>query len=107
MPKTENRGRPAKLILDEEFREIYKTHTNTEIAEMYGVTVSAVQKMARRSELAKKTDGGRPCSMPDEAELIELCKNHTDKEVAELHGVCPGTVAYWRKKLKISKYKVA
>lgn len=108
MTKTENRGRPAKLIFDEKFIELYNNNSNARVAEIYGVTISAVQKMARRNELDKKTEGGRPCSMPDVDELRTLCKYHTDKEIAQLHGVCPGTVAYWRKKLGISKYnKVA
>lgn len=97
------RGRPAKLIMDEKFMELYENSSNAEIAKEYNVTISAVQKMARRNEL-RKNDGGRPSSMPDAAELTLLCANHTDKEVAELHKVCPGTVAYWRKKLGITKY---
>lgn len=101
--KTETRGRPAKLLLNEDFINLYNTHSNADIAKEYGVTVSAVQKAARKLDM-KKTETGRPGSMPDVAEFKELCKHHTDKEIAELHDVCPGTVAYWRKKAGITKY---
>lgn len=101
--KTENRGRPAKLLLNEDFVNLYNTKSNADIAKEYGVTVSAVQKAARRLDM-KKTETGRPGSMPTIAELQELCANHTDKEIAEQRKVCPGTVAYWRKKAGITKY---
>ena len=104
--KNENRGRPAKLLLNEEFVEMYNNCSNAKIAKEYGVTVSAVQKAARKLDM-KKSETGRPCSMPDIAELKLLCANHTDKEIAQLHDVCPGTVAYWRKKAGITKYDKA
>lgn len=105
--KTERRGRPAKLQYDEFFQDAYNTLSNKDIANLYGVTVSAVQKMARRNDI-RKTKTGRPGSMPDSAQLQELCMAHTDKEISIMYNVCPGTIAYWRKKLGITKYnKVA
>lgn len=101
--KTENRGRPSKLPEMDVFATMYENHSNAALAEMYGVTVSTIQKAARRNGM-KKTETGRPCFAPDVAELVELCKHHTDKEVAELFSVCPGTVAYWRKRANITKY---
>lgn len=98
------RGRPAKLPGVAEFVEVYDQYSNKELAKLYGVKVSAVQKMARKVDV-RKSDTGRPGSAPDEAELKELCIHHTDKEIAEMHNVCPGTVAYWRKKAGIKKYK--
>lgn len=103
MTKTETRGRPAKLLTNDKFIALYEKQSNAQIAEQYGVTVSAVQKAARKMGM-RKTETGRPGSMPEIAELKELCKYHTDKEIAELHDVCPGTVAYWRKKAGITKY---
>lgn len=104
MTKTENRGRPTTVFVNEQFIKDYETKSNKQLAKDCGVTVSAIQKAARKAGLKGKTEGGRPCSMPDADELRELCKYHTDKEIAKIHDVCPGTVAYWRKKLGISKY---
>ena len=102
-----HRGRPMKLPTTQVFAEIYENHSNAEIADMYGVTISTVQKMARKNDM-RKTETGRPGSAPMYEELVELCKHHTDKEIAEIHNVCTGTVAYWRKKAGITKYnKVA
>ena len=106
MTKNETRGRKPKLIMDKDFVALYKEKSNEDIAKHYSVTVSAVQKMARRNGL-KKSDTGRPCSMPDREELVAMCDTHTDKEVAKIYKVCPGTVAYWRKKMGISKYTKA
>lgn len=103
---TNKRGRPSKLPKNEIFEAVYNGHSNAEIAKMYGVKVSAVQKAARKLDL-RKSECGRPCSMPDANELKELCKQYTDKEIAVMHEVCPGTVAYWRKKAGISKYNAA
>ena len=101
--KNTNRGRPAKLTLDADFVSIYNNKSNADIAKQYGVTISAIQKMAHKNGL-RKTETGRPGSMPDVEVLKDLCANHTDKEIAKMCDVCPGTVAYWRKKAGISKY---
>ena len=101
--KVEHRGRPSKFPTVEVFKKDYERYSNSEIAAMYGVTISTVQKMARRNGL-RKSATGRPGSAPLVEELIELCKHHTYKEIPELHEVCPTTVAYWRKNAGITKY---
>ena len=103
--KTENRGRPAKVKDNKQgkFIELYGQYSNEELADIYDVTISAIQKASRKNGM-RKSKTGRPCSAPDKEELILLCGNHTDKEIAEILNVCPGTVAYWRKKAGITKY---
>lgn len=101
--KIETRGRKPKLVMDKDFAKLYGKKTNEEIAKEYNVTVSAVQKMARKNGL-RKTETGRPCAMPDMEELVAMCDTHTDKELAVHYKVCVGTIAYWRKKAGISKY---
>lgn len=101
--KIETRGRKPKLIMDKDFAKLYGNKTNEEIAKEYNVTVSAVQKMARKNGL-RKTETGRPCAMPDTEELVAMCDTHTDKELAVYYNVCVGTIAYWRKKAGLTKY---
>ena len=105
MTKNENRGRPAQVKDNEQgkFVDLYKKYSNEELAKRYEVTISAIQKAARKNGMRKSTTG-RPGSMPDADELRVLCANHTDKEIAKMREVCPGTVAYWRKKAGITKY---
>ena len=106
--KTENRGRPA-MVKDNnhgKFVELYGQYSNEELADIYDVTISAIQKAARKNGM-RKSKTGRPGSAPDKARLIELCRTNTDKQIAELLDVCPGTVAYWRKKAGITKYDKA
>lgn len=102
-PEDENRGRPLMLPKEKEFKELYSKHTNAEIADMFNVTISAVQKAARRYDL-KKTETGRPRICPDIETLKKICNELIDREVAELYGVYPETVACWRKKAGITKY---
>lgn len=99
MTQTEKqgRGRPAKLIVDEKFIKLYNSMSNTEIAEHYNVTVSAVQKAARKVDL-RKNSGGRPGKMPSVDEFNALRERYTDAEIATMFKVCVGTVIYWKKK---------
>ena len=99
MTQTEKqgRGRPAKLIVDDKFIKLYNSMSNAEIAKHYDVTVSAVQKAARKVDL-RKNSGGRPGKMPELEVFNALREKHTDKEIAEIFEVCVGTVIYWKKK---------
>lgn len=89
------RKRKGKMPSDEKLRELYKTHTPTEIAEMYGCARITVYNNLHRLGLS------REYRLPTGEEFKELYFKYSRKELAEMYDVHVTTVDYRAKQLGI------
>jgi hypothetical protein len=111
--KTWNIHKPIKKVSEEELVSFYSTHTLSETAEHFDVSISYIVQLARNYGFKKDAEmislsnqrsskTGKPTTLPEDIPaFVEYFLKHSYHDTAIHYGVCKNTVARWRHELGI------
>lgn len=108
--KPNGRRGALKDLTKERLKELYDKHTDSQIAEMYGVSGVAISYFRKKYKIPTITlrqrkareRGGPTLEDLTPARLIELYSQMGDREIAKIYGVSKPTIRNLRKKWSVS-----